>query len=63
VTTSNGGHSPEFYAERIVARLMVVADTAPEPIRAQALAFRNQMHEVVLAGLKRAIEADRVYRK
>ena len=42
---------------------LVVADSAPEPIRAQAMAFREQMLAVVLAGLMRAIESDRAYRK
>jgi len=62
-TSSDGGHPPEFWAERIVARLMTVAETAPQPIRDQALAFRDQMKEVVLTGLKQAIESDRAYRR
>ena len=63
VTTSHGGHPPEFFAERIVARLMVIGDQAPEPIRAQAHAFRDRMHAVILDGIKQAIESDRAYRK
>ena len=62
-TTVDGGHPPEFFAERIVARLMSVSETAPEPIKAQALAFRDQMHAIVLDGIKRAIASDRAYRK
>lgn len=62
VTTSGGGHTPEYFAERIMARLMAVGDTAPEPIKAQALAFRDSMHQIVLEGIKRAIESDRAYR-
>jgi hypothetical protein len=63
VTTSNGGHPPEFFALRIVDRLIVVADNAPQPIRDQALAFREQMLAIVLDGLTRAIASDRAYRK
>jgi len=63
VTTSNGGRPPEFFAQRIVDRLMYIGDQAPEPIRAQAQAFRDRMHAVILDGIKQAIESDRVYRK
>ncbi|MET0651062.1 MAG: hypothetical protein ABWY63_00995 [Hyphomicrobiaceae bacterium] len=61
-TTSGGGHPPEFFAERIVAKLMHVAADAPEPIRAQAFAYRDIMRAIVLDGLKRAIESDRANR-
>jgi len=59
VTTNNGGHSPEFYADRIVDRLIYVSDNAPEPIKAQALAYRESMRAIVLDGIKRAILSDR----
>lgn len=61
VTSNNGPHPPEYYAERIVDRLMRVSDNAPEPIKAQAFAYREQMMAIVLAGLKRAILSDRAY--
>jgi hypothetical protein len=63
VTSNNGGHPPEFFAERIVARLIHISEQAPEPIKAQALVFREQMMAVVLDGVKRAIASDRAYRK
>lgn len=62
-TTQNGGHPPEFFAERIMAKLFAVSNTAPEPIRAQALAFQEAIHSVILDGIKRAIASDRAYRK
>jgi hypothetical protein len=62
-TSSHGGHPPEFFAERIVERLIQVGDQAPEPIKAQALAFRDQMLGVVLDGIRQAIASDRAYRK
>jgi hypothetical protein len=61
VTSSGGGHPVEFFAERIVAKLIYVGDNAPPPIRDQALAFRDQMYQVVLSGLKQAIQSDRAY--
>jgi hypothetical protein len=63
VTTSDGGHPPEFYAQRIVDRLIFVGDQAPEPIRAQALTYKDQIFAIVLAGIQRAIADDRAYRK
>lgn len=62
-TTTGGGRPPEWFAEEIVRRLIRVADTAPQPIRDQAFAFRDQMMEIVLAGIREAIETDRIYRK
>lgn len=63
VTSSHGGHPPEFWAEQVVNRLMYVGDQAPEPIRAQAQAFREQMLGIVLDGIRQAIASDRAYRK
>lgn len=63
VTTSGGGHPAEYFAERIVSRLIVVAENAPPPIRDQALAYREQMLAIVLEGVKRAIASDRAYRQ
>lgn len=63
VTTNNGGHPPEYFALRIVDRLIAVGMNAPEPIKAQALAYREQMLAIVLEGLSRAIASDRAYRK
>jgi hypothetical protein len=62
VTSHEGGHPPEFFAQRIVDRLIYIGDSAPAPIRDQAYAYRDQMLAVVLAGLKAAIESDRAYR-
>jgi len=59
VTTSNGGHPPEFWAHRCVERLMQVSENAPFEIREQALVFRDQMEQVILSHVKRAIQSDR----
>lgn len=58
-TTSAGGHSLEFYAERLTDRLVYVGEDVPEPIRAQALAYRESMEKLILDCLKRAIKSDR----
>lgn len=62
-TTSGGGHPPEFFAEQIVNRLILVGENAPEPIKAQALAYRDQMLGIVLSGIRQALASDRAYRK
>jgi len=62
VTTSNGGRPPEYFAERIMQRLIHLSDQMPEPIKAQAFAYRDQMQAVILAGIKAAIDSDRNYR-
>lgn len=62
-TSQNGGHPPEFFAQRIVDRLIYVGDQAPQPIRDQAHAYRDKMYEVVLAGIKAALASDRNYRR
>jgi hypothetical protein len=62
-TSSNGGMPPEYFAERIVEKLIFVGDNAPEPIKAQALAYREKMRAIVLNGLQQAIMSDRAYRK
>ncbi len=56
------GHSVEFFADRIVDRLIYVSDEAPDPIKAQALAYKDSMREIIIDGLKRAIASDRAYR-
>lgn len=54
-TTTDGGHPPEFYAERISAKLIHVSENAPPEIKLQALAYQDAMREVVLKGVRRAI--------
>ncbi len=59
VTTHNGGHSPEFYAERLCDRIISVADSAPEPIRLQARVFRETLRELTLATVRSAMASER----
>lgn len=61
VTTMDGGHPAEFFAERIVDRIIFIGEQAPEPIRSQALAYRDHLLAIVLDGVKRAILSDRAY--
>jgi len=57
-TTVDGGHSPEYYAERLCEKLIAISETAPVEVRLQALAFREAMGAVLLDGIRRAILSD-----
>lgn len=56
MTTSDGGHPPEFWAKRASERIMSVSESAPPAIRDQALAFRQQIEAVVLHYIKEAVK-------
>lgn len=59
VTSDNGGHSPEFWANRAAQRIIQVSDSAPPVIADQARAFQKQVEQVILYYMKQAIQCDR----
>jgi hypothetical protein len=58
-TTSNGGHPPEFWASRCAERIVQVSESAHPAIREQALAYKNQVEQIILFHMKHAIQSDR----
>lgn len=58
-TSNHGGHPAEFYAEKLVNRLISVSDTAPEPIKAQALHYKDSMHKLILETIRSAMASER----
>jgi hypothetical protein len=58
-TTHNRGLTPEELAKQCAEKIVSVSDTAPEPIRAQAHAFREQVEHLVAIYLKQAVQSDR----
>lgn len=56
-----GGHTPEFWAELAMRRIMSVADTAPQPIRDQARAFREQAKQIIASAIQQATDEQKVY--
>ena len=58
-SSDNGGHKPEFWADVITTRLVSISASAEPHVRQQAEAFRQQVYEVVLRGIKSAISSDR----
>lgn len=60
VETTNGrGFSPEQWAERLLNKIIHVADTAPPAIRDQAIAFREAIRPAIVHYMKEAINSDR----
>ena len=55
-TTHNRGHTVEEVAEMATNRLVSVADTAPDQLKAQAHAFKNQCHRIIAYYMKEAIK-------
>jgi len=58
-TTSNRGFTPEEWTERLLNKLIHIADTAPPAIRDQAIAFREAMRPAIVQHMKQAIKSDR----
>ena len=54
-TTHNRGHTVEEVAEMATNRLVSVADTAPDQLKAQAHAFKNQCRMIITYYMKDAI--------
>ena len=55
-TTKNRGHTVEEIAERATNKLVSVADTAPDSIKAQAHAFKNKCHFIIAYYMREAIK-------
>lgn len=58
-TSHHRGHPPEFWAQRAADQIVQVADTAPMPIREQAIAFKEQVRQCVLRNILSAIQSER----
>ena len=55
-TTHGRGHTVEEIAEMATNKLVSVSDTAPDPIRAQAHAFKKTCQFVITYYMKEAIK-------
>ena len=55
-TTHGRGHTVEEVAEMATNKLVSVSDTAPDPIRAQAHAFKKTCHTVITYYMQEAIK-------
>ena len=59
-TTENKGHDPEFWAEQITNKIVGISSNAAPHIKQQAEAFRQDVYQIILQGVKNAIKSDRV---
>lgn len=60
MATDNRGHTPEELCEMAMARLINIADTAPDVIKAQANVFRDNVQMLMMHYLKEAVKQDRI---
>jgi hypothetical protein len=59
-TTENRGHSPEELADMALNKIVQIGDEAPEPIRAQALAYKERLREILVFYIRQAMLSERV---
>ena len=58
-TTHNRGFTAEEWTERLLSRIIHIADTAPPEIKEQAIAFRDGIRPAIIYYMKKAINSDR----
>ena len=54
-TTENRGHTIEEVAKMAIEKVISISDTAPAPIKAQAHAFKNACHKIIVYYMQEAI--------
>lgn len=55
VMVTTNGNTLEALADHCARRIMEVSDSAPEPIREQAIAFREDIRAVIYQYMKQAV--------
>lgn len=58
-TTENRGHNAQELTEMLLDRIISVSETAPKPIRDQAVAYRETIGKLILWYMESAIRNDR----
>jgi hypothetical protein len=58
-TTKDRGHSVQELSEMLLDKIISVSDTAPAPIKDQALQYRKMIGEIILWYMETAIRSDR----
>lgn len=59
-TTINRGHSAEELADMALSKILHVGEDLPVPIRDQALAYRDQLRDILVFYIRRAMLSERV---
>lgn len=58
-TTNGRGATVDEIVERALDKIVAVSNNAPQPIRDQAIAYRDSLHSVLSFYMKEAVRADR----
>ena len=58
-TTKDRGHNVQELSEMLLDKIISVSDTAPAPIKDQALQYRKMIGEIILWYMETAIRSDR----
>mgnify|MGYP003150829874 CR=1 FL=1 len=58
-TSNNTGHSPEQIADMAMNKIMMINEKAPPPIKDQAVAYRNNIRDVIVYYLKQMAKSER----
>jgi adenylate kinase family enzyme len=59
-TTDEGGHSTEFWAKRCIEKMIHVSDDAPEEIKKQVQAYKDNIEKLIELYMQNAIKSDRI---
>ena len=58
-TTENRGHNAQELTEMLLDKIISISDTAPQPIRDQALQYRKVIGENIRWYMESAVRSDR----
>jgi len=59
-TTRNRGHSAEELTEMAIEKVIRISGDMPEPIRAQVMAYKDNLRDVLLFYMRQAMLSERV---
>lgn len=59
LTTDNGGFSAEYWGDRLANKICQVSEDAPEPIRLQAMKYRDEIRQQCILYMKNAMASER----
>ena len=58
-TTTDRGFTVEEIAENLLDKLIYISNNAPQPIKDQAVAFRDQIRPAIIHYMRQAVKSDR----